>query len=120
MLPIFFFPSLFVGVIPEPVHDVGSLQGGVGDEVLVLQPSLRPVRRLHLFLAVLHKVERDRSNLTLGFALSLIPGNARLEKKLCLDFTQIHTGLWTLDRHLIVEEDVVVQLALHRPLPSVQ
>ena len=120
MLPIFFFPSLFVGVIPEPVHDVGSLQGGVGDEVLVLEPRLRPVRRLHLFLAVLHKVERDRRNLTLCFALSLIPGNPRLEKRLCFDFTQMHTGHWTLESHLIVEEDVVVQLALHRPLASVQ
>ena len=116
MLPIFFFPSLFVRVIPEPVHDVGSLQGGVGDEVLVLQPRLRPVGRLHLFLAVLHKVERDRRNLTLCFALSLIPGNPRLEKKLCFDFTQKHTG----HCHLIVEEDVVVQFALHRPLASVQ
>ena len=85
MLPVFFFPSLFIGVIPEPVHDVGSLQRGVGDEVLVLQPRLWPVRRLHLLLTLLHKVQWNWGDLTLCLALSLIPGNLWLQKKLGFD-----------------------------------
>ena len=87
MLPVFFFPSLFIRVIPEPVYDVGSLQRGVGDEVLVLQPRLGPVGRLHLFLTLLHKVERNWRNLTLCLALSLIPGNLGLQKNLGFDNT---------------------------------
>ena len=87
MLPVIFFPSLFIWVIPEPVHDVSSLQRGVGYVVLVLQPRLGPVGRLHLLLPLLHKLQRDRSNLTLCLALSLIPGNLRLQKKSGFDNT---------------------------------